>query len=219
MPERYTNPHLRRGVLARRSGLNVGVENVPTASLVRARAGGTAREVLGMLGVAESETLLINGVGGGVGVMMAQLARDCGVAVFGIGSESKRPLIESLGATLVPYDSGDVVEQMRSLMPRGVDAVADVIGGGPMREVAILAANPSRIVPIADPGVAGIGGSFLVASSVGVPTVGDMVAEGKVYPKVLQTYPFDQAEQALRAVESGHILGKIVIDLEQSTQS
>ena len=47
----------------------------------------------------------------------------------------------------------------------------------------------------------------------------DLVAEGKVDPKVLQTYPFDQAEQALRAVESGHVLGKIVIDLEQTTQS
>lgn len=46
-----------------------------------------------------------------------------------------------------------------------------------------------------------------------------MVAEGKVDPTVLQTYPFDQAEQALRAVESGHALAKIVIDLEQTTQS
>jgi len=35
---------------------------------------------------------------------------------------------------------------------------------------------------------------------------------------VLQTYPFDEAPQALRAVESGHALGKIVIDLEQTTQ-
>ncbi|MGH3822729.1 MAG: zinc-binding dehydrogenase, partial [Pseudonocardiaceae bacterium] len=41
---------------------------------------------------------------------------------------------------------------------------------------------------------------------------------GKVDPKVLQTYPFDSAPQALRAVESGHSLGKIVIDLEQTTQ-
>lgn len=194
----------------------------PQVSFVQAAAlpvaGGTAWDVLEKLGVAEGETLLVNGVGGGVGVVAAQLARDRGVAVFGIGSESKRPLTESLGATLVPYDSGDVVEQMRALLPGGVDAVFDVVGGEPMRKVASLVINPSRIVSVADPGVAELGGSYLVSSSVGVPTVADMVANGKVDPKVLQTYPFGEAAQALRAVESGHMLGKIVIDLEQTTQ-
>jgi len=182
-------------------------------------AGGTAWDVLERLGVAEGETLLINGVGGGVGVVTAQLARDRGAAVFGIGSEGKRPLVESLGATLIPYDGGDVVEQMRALLPGGVDAVVDVVGGEPMREVAGLVTNRSRVVSIADPGVAELGGSLLVSTSAGVPTVVDMVAEGKVDPKVLQTYPFDEAAQALRSVETGHVLGKIVIDLEQTTQS
>jgi len=182
-------------------------------------AGGTAWDVLEQLGVVEGETLLINGVGGGVGVVAAQLARNRGVAVFGIGSESKRPLVESLGATLVPYDSGDVVEQMRTLLPDGVDAVLDVVGGEPMREVANLVTDPSRIVSVADPRDPGLGGSVQVAGSGGVPTVIDLVVEGKLDPKVLQTYPFDEAAQALRAVESGHVLGKIVIDLEQTTQS
>lgn len=195
----------------------------PQVSFVQAAAlpvaGGTAWDALARLGVGEGETLLINGVGGGVGVMLAQLARVRGAAVFGIASESKRALIESLGAILVPYDSGDVVEQMRALMPGGVDAIFDVVGGQAMREVAILITNPSRIVSIADPGVTELGGSFLLSSFAGVPNVVGLVAEGKVDPKVLQTYPFDQAEQALRAVESGHVLGKIVIDLEQSALS
>ena len=59
----------------------------------------------------------------------------------------------------------------------------------------------------------------MVAGSGGVPQMAALVADGKVDPKVLQTYPFDEAAQALRAVESGHILGKIVIDLEQTTQA
>jgi len=182
-------------------------------------AGGTAWDVLDKLGVCDGETLLINGVGGGVGVVAAQLARNHGVAVFGIGSESKRSLTESLDATLVPYDGGNVVEQVRALLPDGVDAVFDAVGGAPMREVAVLVADPSRIVSIVDPGVADLGGSFLVAGSVGVPAVVDLVVEGKIDPKVLQTYPFEEAAQALRAVESGHILGKIVFDLEQTTQA
>ncbi len=194
----------------------------PQVSFVQAAAlpvaGGTAWDALEKLGVTEGETLLINGVGGGVGVMAAQLARNRGAAVFGVGSETKRSLTESLGATLVPYDSGDVVEQMRQLLPGGVDAIFDLVGGEPMRHVAILITNPARIVSVADPGVAELGGSFLQASSAGVPAVAKLVATGKVNPKVLQTYPFDEAPQALRAVESGHALGKIVIDLEQTTQ-
>jgi NADPH:quinone reductase-like Zn-dependent oxidoreductase len=56
------------------------------------------------------------------------------------------------------------------------------------------------------------------SSGAGVPAVANLVAAGTVDPKVLQTYPFNEAPQALRAVESGHTLGKIVIDLEQTTQ-
>lgn len=194
----------------------------PQLSFVQAAAlpvaGGTAWDVLAELDVAAGETLLINGIGGGVGVMGAQLARNHRAAVFGIGSESKRSIAESLGATLVPYDSGDVVEQMRELLPGGVDAIFDLVGGEPMRQVAILVINRARIVSVADPGVAELGGSFLVSGSAGVPAVADLVANGKVDPKVLQTYAFDEAPQALRAVESGHVLGKIVIDLEQTTQ-
>jgi NADPH2:quinone reductase len=151
--------------------------------------------------------------------MAAQLTRNRGVAVFGVGSETKRAMTESLGATLVPYDSGDVVEQMRQLLPGGVDAILDVVGGEPMRHVAILITNPARIVSINDPSVAELGGRFLQSSSAGVPAVADLVAAGKIDPKVLQTYPFDEAPQALRAVESGHALGKIVIDMEQTTQA
>lgn len=181
-------------------------------------AGGTAWDVLAALGVAEGETLLINGVGGGVGVLTAQLARDRGLAVFGIGSEGKRPLTESLGATLIPYDTGNVVKQVRALLPDGVDAVFDVVGGESLRAVAALAKNPSRVVSIVDPGVADLGGQFLVSTSAGLPDVVDLVAHAKLDPKVLQTYPFAEAAQALRAVESGHVLGKVVIDLEKTTQ-
>jgi NADPH:quinone reductase len=73
-------------------------------------------------------------------------------------------------------------------------------------------------VSVADPRVTELGDSFLVSSSAGVPALAHLVVTGKVDPKVLQTYPFDEAPQALRAVESGHTLGKIVIDLEQTTQ-
>lgn len=119
---------------------------------------------------------------------------------------------------LVPYDSGDVVDQMRQVLLGGVDAIFDVVGGEPMRHVAILITNPARIVSVVDPTVTDLGGSFLTSTSAGVAAVANLVAADKVDPKVLQSYPFDEAPQALRAVESGHVLGKIVIDLEQTTE-
>lgn len=191
----------------------------PQISFVQAAAlpvaGATAWDAIERVNLDAGETLLINGVGGGVGLMAAQLARDRGVAVFGVASGGKRALVESLGAILVAYDDGDVVEQMRGLLPGGVKAIVDLVGGEPMRHVAILITDPARIVSVVDPDVTSLGGSFLLSTPAGVPAVAEMVAAGKVDPKVLQTYPFDDAPQALRAVESGHALGKIVIDVQQ----
>lgn len=191
----------------------------PQISFVQAAAlpvaGATAWDGLERLAVTAGETLLINGVGGGVGLMAAQLARDRGVTVFGVASRGKRALVESLGATLVAYDDGDPVEQMRAMLPGGVDAILDMVGGESLRNVAILITDPGRIVSVVDPEVTSMGGSILVSGPTGVPAVAELVAAGKVDPKVLQTYPFDDAGQALRAVESGHVLGKIVIDLQQ----
>jgi NADPH2:quinone reductase len=182
-------------------------------------AAGTAWDGLERLDLAEGETLLINGVGGGVGVIAAQLARDRGVAVFGAASNGKRALVESLGATLVAYDEGPVVDQMRALLPGGVDAILDLVGGQSLHEIAILVTNPARIVSLVDPAVTQLGGSIFAAGTSGIAAVADLVAEGKVDPKVLQTYPFAEAPQALRAVESGHVLGKVVIDVKRTTAS
>ncbi len=58
-------------------------------------AAGTAYDAIGQLALGEGESLLINGIGGGVGVAAAQLARDLAVFVLGTGSEEKRELTEA----------------------------------------------------------------------------------------------------------------------------
>jgi NADPH:quinone reductase-like Zn-dependent oxidoreductase len=176
-------------------------------------AGATAWEALEALHLSAGETLLINGVGGGVGVIAAQLARDRDVAVFGVGSEAKREITETIGATLIPYDAGSVVDQVRALLPDGVDALFDVVGGDALRDVAVLAADPARIVSVVDPGVGELGGTLLVSTGSGAAPVAELITAGKVDPKILQTVPFDEAPQALRGIESGHALGKVVIEV------
>jgi NADPH:quinone reductase-like Zn-dependent oxidoreductase len=70
----------------------------PQVSFVQAVAlpvaGGTTWDALEKLGVTKGETLLINGVGGGLGVMAAQVTRNRGAAVFGAGSPTKRSMTE-----------------------------------------------------------------------------------------------------------------------------
>jgi NADPH2:quinone reductase len=182
-------------------------------------AGSSAWEALDRVKVHAGDTVLINGIGGGVGVMAAQLARDRGAAVIGIGSEAKRRLTESLGAALVTHDNGDVAARVRELLPDGPNVLIDLVGGNALNAVANLVGDPARIVSIVDPGVEALGGTFLISTGAGLEPVAELVATGKADPKVLQTYPFDEAPTALRAVESGHTLGKVVIDLNRTTRT
>lgn len=95
------------------------------------------------------QSLLINGAGGGVGLMAAQIGRVHKFQVVGVDHEDKRELIESTGAIFVA--TGDAVaEQVRALLPDGVDVVFDLVGGEALRVVAPLAKNPAHVISAAD---------------------------------------------------------------------
>ena len=177
-------------------------------------AGGTAYDAIRQLGLREGQTLLINGIGGGVGVVAAQLARDAGVMVVGTGSESKRALAESLDATLIPSGDG-VADRVREILPDGVDGILDVIGGDPLRSVAGLAGSKA-IVSTADPATAAeVGGAFVErdTGADSVTALAALVADGKVDPHVRDLLSLDEAPAAIAAVEAGHPLGKVVVQV------
>jgi NADPH:quinone reductase-like Zn-dependent oxidoreductase len=178
-------------------------------------AAGTAYDALYALGLAAGSTLLVNGIGGGVGVAAAQLARDRGIAVFGTASESKRQLVESLGATLVGYGD-DVAQRVRELLPDGVDAVFDLVGGDALRAVADLVADRSALVSVADKAlVTELGGGAVERrrTTAVYAEVAQLVATGKLDPHVTDIRPFHEAAEALAAVEAGHARGKVVLTL------
>lgn len=178
-------------------------------------AGGTAYDAVRQLNLTEGQSLLINGVGGGVGVAAAQLARDLGVFVIGIGSEEKRELVESLGATLVTYD-GAVADRVREIMPDGVDAILDLVGGDALRAVAELVSDRSRLMTATDPDtVADLGGIGVERDGSGavLAEVAQLVADGKLDPHVTDVVPLERAAEALASVESGHGRGKVVISV------
>ncbi len=175
-------------------------------------AAATAYDGVTQLGLKEGQTLLINGVGGGVGVAAAQIARDSNINVIGVGSEDKRELVESLGATLVPYGDG-VAERITQLLPDGVDAIFDLAGGDGLRAVADLVADRDKLISAGDPAVSDLGGHMVERDRTNrvLEIVGALVADGKLDPHVEDVVPFDEAADAVAAVEVGHAKGKVVI--------
>jgi NADPH:quinone reductase-like Zn-dependent oxidoreductase len=178
-------------------------------------AGVTAYAAVRQLALNEGQTLLIVGIGGGVGVAAAQIARDQGLNVIGTGSEGKRDLAESLDATLFDYTKGDVAGQVRSIMPAGVDGILDLIGGDALREVAGLVDDKSKLITAADPQTAAeLGGDAVTRERAGVlAEVTQLVADGKLNPHAVDVLPFDKAAEAVAGVESGHSRGKVVLEI------
>ena len=78
--------------------------------------------------VHSGQTVLVHGVGGGVGTLLAQLCALAGVRVIGTASASRHDVLRPLGAELIDHRTEDVAARVRELAPDGVDAVFDPLG-------------------------------------------------------------------------------------------
>lgn len=175
----------------------------------------TAVDAVDQLDLPRGSSILISGVGGGVGLITAQVAQDRGLRVIGTGSTAKRGAAEALGVTFVDYTAGDASAQLRGLAPGGVDALVDLVGGESLRALAPLAGDSAKMVSVADPAVVELGGQMVVrrAERADLERVAALLVEGRIDPHIVTSYPFHQAGEALAMVEGGHALGKIVIDM------
>jgi NADPH:quinone reductase-like Zn-dependent oxidoreductase len=178
-------------------------------------AAATAYDGIRQLGLPAGATLLITGVGGGVGVAAAQIAGLEGVRVIGTASPGKKDFVESLGVIYVEPGPG-VADRVRAAAPAGVDAIYDMVGGEALEAVAGLLADRSKLITAADRNtVAKLGGSPVARArnTAVLDAVARLVVDGVLNPFVTATFPLEQAGEALRVVEGGHARGKIVIDV------
>lgn len=178
-------------------------------------AGATAYDVTHQIELEPGQTMLILGAGGGVGLMAAQIGKVHQFTVIGVASISKQQLVESTGATFVASGEG-AADRVRAVAPEGVDLVIDLVGGQALRDIAGVAKDPKAIISAADSATAQqLGGAALQRTSEALEKITGVAQYGLVDPHVGERFSLDNAHEAIAAVETGHIAGKVIIDMNR----
>ena len=100
-----------------------------TVAAATPTAGVTALNTADALELTEGQTVLVVGATGGVGSFFVQLAVRRGARVVAVCSGENADYARDLGAgDVIDYTSGDVVDEVRSRYPDGIDAIADMHG-------------------------------------------------------------------------------------------
>jgi NADPH:quinone reductase-like Zn-dependent oxidoreductase len=176
-------------------------------------AGTTAVDALDQLDLPAGATILVNGVGGGVGLAVARLAASRGLRVIGTGSTAKREHAEAVGVRFIDYTAEDVVAAARELVPDGFDGIVDLAGGTSLRTVAPLARDPRTVISVGDMSVSDLGGRFVDRrlDRENLERSARLALDGVLAPVITAVHPLSDAPAALATVENGHTSGKVVI--------
>lgn len=176
-------------------------------------AGLTAwQSLVEVLQVGAGDTVLVHAATGGVGHLAVQIARSRGAEVIGTCSARNTDYLTSLGARAVEYGDG-LVERVREVVPDGVDAVLDLVGGAALEASPELLRSSGRLVSIADADtVQRLGGTYVfVRPDVGqLAELARLADAGDLVPQVQSTYPLEQVAAAVKE-SAGGVRGKVVL--------
>ena len=166
----------------------------------------------------EEPSLLVLGATGQLGGFVTQIAAARGFHVIASVAGDGAAEARALGAAEVVDRAGDVGVQVRELLPGGVAAAFDPVGGE---------ATPQAIAAIRD------GGTHLRAVTWAPPAeqrgitthtlfvqddrgalgrLAAMLAEGTISARVKEVVPIAEARRAYEAVARGQVGGKLVLD-------
>ena len=176
-------------------------------------AGTTAVDALDQLGLPAGATVLVNGVGGGVGLAVARLAVGRELRVIGTGSTAKREHAEAIGVRFIDYTAEDVAAAARELVPDGFDGIVDLVGGASLRTVVPLARDRRNVIAVGDLSVTDLGGRFVERrlDRENLERAARLALDGILAPEITAIHTLSDAPAALATVENGHTSGKIVI--------
>lgn len=188
----------------------------------------------------DGETVLVHGGTSGIGTMAIMLGRLFGLKVIvTCGSDDKCAAALNIGAAhAINYKTGDFVEQVKALTGgKGVEIVLDMVGGSYLPRNMACLADDGRNVTIAVQGgmTADIsvleimrrrltltGSTLRPRSNSFKALLADeiareawpLVANGELLPVLHSRYPLAQAALAHAQMESGDLIGKIVLEID-----
>ncbi|WP_262391450.1 medium chain dehydrogenase/reductase family protein [Nocardiopsis sp. CNR-923] len=96
--------------------------------------------------VRRGDTIVVLGANGGVGSLLAQMARHAGITVIGTASARHMDAVRALGAIPVDRRAPDMYATIRGLAPNGAAAVFDHVGGPGIADSFRLLAPGGRLV-------------------------------------------------------------------------
>ena len=180
----------------------------------------TARLSLDQLALEPDQTIAVTGAAGCYGGYVVQLAKADGLTVIGDASPADEQLVADLGADIVVPRGDDISEQIRKVMPDGVDALADgavqnelavgaIRDGGQFASVRGWRGNGERDI------------TFHVTWVFEYDRRADLldqlrrqVEAGAVTLRVAATYPAEQASETHRRLKLGGTRGRFVITFD-----
>jgi NADPH:quinone reductase-like Zn-dependent oxidoreductase len=170
------------------------------------------------------DRMLINGGGGGTGMLVIQLAAASGIRITGVDSAAKLDLMRSWGAErVIDYRDEDftragewdlvldvvaqrsVSDYRRALAPGGTALVV----GGRMRSVLGMLTFGSAVSALTDRSL----GVLMVRSGVPLEDLARRVAAGEIRVHVDEMVLLERTAYALARIGAGGTLGKVVVDV------
>ncbi len=221
--------YLGEGTLAEFATMSAGtVARKPasvdhTAAAAIPVAGVTALLMADALHLSEGHVVVAIGATGGVGSYFVQLASGRGARVVAVCRGENADYARRLGAAeVIDYIAGDVVEALRSRYPDGIDAIADMRGD--RESVARLAeqvrsgGHVASAVGAADAealGGRGIEGTNVMGmvTTASLQALAAMLERGEIISPDIRPFSLADAGEALAAVGTGHVRGKIIVTL------
>lgn len=201
----------------------------PASAAALPIAGGTAWQALERGRATAGHRVLVIGASGGVGTFAVQLAVHRGAEVWALCGERNLAVVAGLGASRT-FDYRTVHPGSAEL-GGGFDVVIDIAGTAPLRRLQSMVVDGGAVVLVSGEGgrVLGPIGRIVGASArslfskrplrplaaVAKPDVLEklvaLAADGSLRPLIERTYPFAEADAALKHVAGGHVVGKVVV--------
>lgn len=188
--------------------------------------------------VRAGDKVLIIGASGGIGTAFLQLGKLANLKMYGVASRNKHHILNEYGTTPIDYRTQDFVEVIRQAEPEGLEAVFDGMAGDSFQRGFSVLRRGGTLVGYGNPmsfkGMFQVLGQVALFSllpngksakyySTGVSrinrrifledwaTLFKLLEEGKIKPVVEARFPILEARKANELLESGGVIGNIVL--------